>query len=69
MNVFISWSKQIGLQFALKTKELLEKINPSLTAFVSEVDIIGGEDVQEKIIKSIEKCDKLVICFTKETKK
>lgn len=69
MNIFISWSKQMGLQFALKTKELLEKIDPTISAFVSEVDIIGGEDVQKKIIESIERCDKLVICFTKETKK
>lgn len=69
MNIFISWSKQIGLQFALKIKALLEKIDPTISVFVSEIDIIGGEDVQKKIIESIERCDKLVICFTKETKK
>lgn len=69
MEIFISWSKKIGLEFALKTKQLLESVDPAISAFVSEVDIIGGEDVQEKIIESINKCDKLVICFTKETKK
>lgn len=69
MRIFISWSKQIGLRFAVKTKELLENIDPTISAFVSEVDIIGGEDVQKKIIESIDQCDKLVICFTKETKK
>lgn len=69
MKVFISWSKQIGLHFAVKIKQLLESIDPAISAFVSEVDIIGGEDVQQKIIASIDRCDKLVICFTKETKK
>lgn len=69
MRVFISWSKQMGLQFAKRIKQLLEDIDPTTSAFVSEVDIIGGEDVQRKIIESIDQCDKLVICFTKETKK
>ena len=69
MRIFISWSKDIGLQFAKKVKQLLEDIDPTMSAFVSEVDIIGGEDVQRKIIESIDQCDKLVICFTKETKK
>ena len=69
MNVFISWSKAKGMKYALKTKTLLESLDPSIKAFVSEVDIHGGEDVQEKIIQKIIKCDKLVLCFTKETKK
>lgn len=69
MRVFISWSKQMGLQFAKRIKRLLEDIDSTTSAFVSEVDIIGGEDVQRKIIESIDQCDKLVICFTKETKK
>jgi len=69
MNVFISWSKAKSMQYALKTKALLENLNPSINAFVSEVDIHGGEDVQEKIIQKIIACDKLVLCFTKENKK
>lgn len=69
MKVFISWSKHKGMEMAIKTKELLEKLNPQIKAFVSEVDIYGGEDVQKKIIKKIEECDKLVLCFTKENKK
>lgn len=69
LKVFISWSKVKSMGFAIKTKELLESINPQIEAFVSEVDIIGGEDVQEKIIKKIVECDKLVLCFTKENKR
>lgn len=69
MNVFISWSKAKSMQYALKTKALLESLDPSIKAFVSEVDIYGGEDVQEKIIHKITECDKLVLCFTKENKK
>ena len=69
MNVFISWSKAKSMQYALKTKTLLEKLNHSINAFVSEVDIHGGEDVQDKIIQKITECDKLVLCFTKENKK
>ena len=53
MNVFISWSKAKSMQYALKTKSLLENLDPSINAFVSEVDIYGGEDVQEKIIHKI----------------
>lgn len=69
MNIFISWSKAKSMRYALKTKALLENLNPSIKAFVSEVDIHGGEDVQEKIIQKIIECDKLVLCFTKENKK
>ena len=69
MNVFISWSKTKSMQFAIQTKELLEYIDPSINAFVSEIDINGGEDVQEKIINRINACDKLILCFTKENKK
>ena len=69
MKVFISWSKAKSKDFAIRTKELLEKISPDIEAFVSELDINGGEDVQEKIINKIIDCDKLVLCFTKENKK
>lgn len=69
MKVFISWSKRKSMEMAIKTKELLEKLNPQIESFVSEVDINGGEDVQRKILKKIEECDKLVLCFTKENKK
>lgn len=69
MNIFISWSKRIGLEYALRTKELLENISPKPKVFVSEKDITAGEIVQSKIIQNIEECDKLILCFTKETKK
>jgi len=69
MKIFISWSKRKSMEMAIKTKEFLEKINPQIETFVSEVDINGGEDVQNKIIDKIIECDKLVLCFTKENKK
>ena len=67
MQVFISWSKDKGKEIAIKTKELLKSIN--INAFVSEVDINGGEEVQQKILAKIKECKKLVLCFTKENKK
>lgn len=36
---------------------------------MSEENISAGEKVQEKIIKKIEDCDLLLLCFTKENKK
>lgn len=69
MKVFISWSKSKSMEYAIRTKELLERIDPNIEAFVSEVDISGGQDVQEKIIEKIIECEKLVLCFTKENKK
>ena len=69
MKIFISWSKSKSMEFAIKTKELLEKVNPQIEAFVSEIDIYAGEDVQSKIIQQIESCDKLILCFTKDNKK
>ena len=69
MKVFISWSKTKSMHFALATKSFLECINPNIEVFVSEVDIKAGEDVQEKIIKKIKECDKLVLCFTKDNKR
>lgn len=69
MKVFISWSKSKSREFAIATKELLTSVNPHIEAFVSEVDIHAGEDVQEKIIEKIKECDKLVLCFSKENKK
>ncbi|MDR0890467.1 MAG: toll/interleukin-1 receptor domain-containing protein [Oscillospiraceae bacterium] len=69
MNIFISWSKAKSKEYAIKTKELLEKLNPKIEAFVSEVDIYGGEDVQDKIINKIIESEILVLCFTKENKK
>lgn len=68
MKIFISWSKKNSMEFALKTKALLENIDPSIEAFLSEKDINAGEDVQEKIISNIIECDKLILCFTKENK-
>ena len=69
MKVFISWSKAQSMQYALKTKALLENLDPQIKVFVSEIDIHGGEDVQKEIIQKIIECDKLVLCFTKENKK
>lgn len=68
MKIFISWSKVQSKEFAVRTKEFLESIDCEIKAFVSEVDINGGEDVQEKIISKITECEKLIICFTKENK-
>ena len=68
MKIFISWSKRNSMEFALKTKALLESIDPSIEAFLSEKDINAGEDIQEKIISNIIECDKLILCFTKENK-
>jgi hypothetical protein len=69
MKVFISWSKEKSMEIAIETKTLLEKLNPNIDAFVSEVDINGGEYVQKQIIDKIRECDKLILCFTKENKK
>lgn len=69
MEIFISWSKDRSMEFAIKTKEVLEKLDSHIHTFVSEVDIIGGDDVQKKIISKIKECDILVLCFTKENKK
>ena len=51
MNIFISWSKRKSMNCAEKMKTLIESLEPSNKAFVSEVDIKGGEDVQDKIKK------------------
>lgn len=69
MKIFISWSKRISMEYALKTKKLLESIDPQMEAFVSERDISAGEDVQKRIMNKISECDKLILCFTKENKK
>lgn len=69
MRIFISWSKRKSMQFALRIKELLEHIDPTIEAFVSEEDIQAGEDVQAKILDKIIECDKLILCFTKDNKK
>lgn len=69
MKIFISWSKRDSLEYALKTKELLESIDIKINVFVSEKDITAGEDVQEKIVSKIAESDTIIICFTKETKK
>lgn len=68
MNIFISWSKRKSMNYAEKMKTLIENLDPSTEAFVSEVDIKGGEEVQDKIISKIKNCNLLVLCFTKENK-
>lgn len=69
MKVFISWSKRKSMEFAIRTKALIERIDPQSDVFVSEIDVTGGEYVQEQIIRKITECDKLVLCFTKENKR
>lgn len=69
MRIYISWSKRKSMEYAILTKTLLEELLPNSEIFMSEVDIIAGEDVQSKIISNIENCDKLILCYTKENKK
>lgn len=69
MKIFVSWSKRISMEFSIRIKQLLENIDPTTEVFVSEMDIVGGEDVQRKIIENINICDKLILCFTSDTKK
>lgn len=68
-NIFISWSKYKSRDFAIELKSLIESLDPNAKVFMSEEDISAGEKVQEKIIDAIAKCDKLLLCFTKENKK
>ena len=68
-RVFISWSKLKSKDFAIKTKELIEKISIDTEVFVSETDIIPGDKVQAKILEKIDSCDCLIICMTRENKK
>lgn len=68
-NIFVSWSKAKSREFALEIKYLIESLDPHSNVFMSEENISAGEKVQEKIIKKIEDCDLLLLCFTKENKK
>ena len=68
MKIFISWSKRKSQKYAESLKQLFENLDHSIDAFMSEVDINGGEDVQDKIITNIRNCDVLMLCFTKENK-
>lgn len=68
-NIFVSWSKAKSREFALEIKYLIESLDPHSNVFMSEENISAGEKVQEKIIKKIEECDLLLLCFTKENKK
>lgn len=68
-GIFISWSKPQSGEFAKATKQLLETLVPITSIFMSEEDIHAGEHVQDKIIKHIEECDILILCFTSENKK
>lgn len=69
IKIFISWSKERSKEYAIATKIFLESINKGIEVFVSELDINGGEPVQNKIMNEIRLCDKLILCFTKENKK
>ena len=67
MRVFISWSKTKSRDMAYILKEMLQSFG--LDTFVSEKDILAGEDVQKQINIHIRNCDILVLCFTNENKK
>lgn len=66
-QIFISWSKSKSRDLAYLLKNFLESFD--VLAFVSERDILAGEDVQSKINQRINECDILVLCFTHENKK
>lgn len=68
-KIFISWSKSKSRDLAIEIKGLLESLDPHSDVFMSEEDISAGERVQEKIIKKITDCDKLLLCFTQENKR
>lgn len=68
-EIFISWSKSKGGEFAKNTKYLLETLMPNVKVFMSDEDIYAGEHVQDKIIQHIIQCDTLILCFTSENKK
>lgn len=68
-KVFISWSKKKSGEYAKIVKHTIQKLVPENHVFMSEEDIQAGEFVQNKIIKSIEECDILILCFTNENKK
>lgn len=68
-EIFISWSKSKSGEFAKSTKRFLEKTIPNIGVFMSEEDIHAGECVQKTITEHIEKCDTLILCFTRENKK
>ena len=67
MSIFISWSKAKSRELAHLMKDVLQTFGKE--AFVSEEDIIAGENVQFQINKHIETCDLLVLCFTHENKR
>lgn len=67
-KVFISWSKKKSGEYAKIVKHTIQKLVPENHVFMSEEDIQAGEFVQNKIIKSIEECDILILCFTNENK-
>ncbi|MDD6157355.1 MAG: toll/interleukin-1 receptor domain-containing protein [Lachnospiraceae bacterium] len=68
-EIFISWSKSKSGELAKYTKHILEALLPNTRFFMSEEDIHAGECVQDTIIRHIEQCDILILCFTSENKK
>lgn len=68
-EIFISWSKPKSGELAQNTKEILEILLPDTKIFMSEKDIHAGDHVQNSIIRHIEQCDTLILCFTSENKK
>ena len=67
MKIFISWSKTKSREMGYILKDILQSFG--LDTFVSEKDIIAGEDVQSQINNHIKNCDILVLCFTHENKR
>lgn len=68
-EIFISWSKSKSGELAKVTKHLLEEVLPNTEIFMSEEDIHAGECVKDTIIKHLEQCDILLLCFTTENKR
>ncbi|MBQ9610597.1 MAG: toll/interleukin-1 receptor domain-containing protein [Lachnospiraceae bacterium] len=66
-KIFISWSKSKSCDLAYVLKNFLESFD--IETFISESDIIAGEEVHSKINDQIASCNELVICFTHENKK
>ena len=66
MDIFISWSKEISKEIALKLNELLPLIIQSINPFMSEKDISKGVVGIEEIGKKLSETNFGIVCVTKE---